>query len=121
MTPNGGLPDKATQGSVLDLVEYIKPYLKDKNKLSLKTSRILYLEELTKYIEEITKQLPIIVLEDGVIRQNKLRKESQRKNYKKCKYDIDDGNHRAVAYALLGKKKITALVGKRIYKNSLIY
>lgn len=117
----GGLPDTATRGSVIDTVEYIKPYLEDKNKLSLKTSRILYVEEMMKYAEEITKHVPIVVLEGGLIRHHKLLKASDRKKYKKCKYDIDDGNHRALAYGMLGKKKIKALVGKRTCKNSLLY
>lgn len=117
----GELPEEATTGCLMDTVEYIKPYLKDKNKLTLKTSRILYIEEMMKYAEEISKDIPIIVLEDNVIRYNKLRKASKRKLYKKCKYDIDDGNHRAIALALLGKNKIKALVGKRIHKSDLIY
>ncbi len=117
----GGLPDVATRGCVLDTVEYIQPYLEDKNKLSLKTSRVLYIEEMMKYAEKITKYIPIVVIEEGVIRHNKLIKASVRKNYKKCKYDIDDGNHRALAYGMLGKKKILALVGKRISKSELLY
>ena len=79
----GGLPDVATRGSVLDTVEYIKPYLEDKNKLSLKMSRVLYVEEMMKYAEKITKYIPIVVIEEGVIRHNKLIKASVRKNYKK--------------------------------------
>lgn len=117
----GGLPDAATRGSVLDTAEYIRPYLKDKRKLTLTTARILYIEEMMKYAEIISKHIPIIVLEEGVIRHHKLRKSTERKLYKKCLYDIDDGNHRALAMALLGKKEIMALVGKRIYKNPLLY
>jgi hypothetical protein len=36
-------------------------------------------------------------------------------------YDIDDGNHRLVALALSGETKVLAWVGKRIYKNNLLY
>ncbi len=117
----GGLSYEATKDSVLETANFIKPYLKDKNKLSLRTSRFLYIEEMMKYVEEINKYIPIIVLEDGVIRNNKFDKTLINKNYKKCKYDIDDGNHRAIAYALLGKKKIKAFVGKRIYKCDILY
>lgn len=117
----GGLPDRATRGSVVDAADYIKQYLKDKSKLTLKTSRVLYIEEMMKYAEEISKHIPIIVLEDGVIRHMKLIKLSQREKYKKCKYDIDDGNHRVIALALLGKNKVNAYVGKRIYKSNLLY
>lgn len=117
----GGLPDVSTRGSALDTAKFITPYLEDKNKLSLETSRILYVEKMMRYAEEITKHIPIIVMEGGVIRHNKLIKLSEKKRYKKCKYDIDDGNHRALAYGLLGKKKILALVGKRVSKNNLLY
>jgi hypothetical protein len=117
----GGLPDEATRGCVLDTVEYIKAYLEDKSKLTLKTSRILYVEEMMKYAEEITRHVPIVVLQGGVIRHNKLIKSVQRRKYRKCKYDVDDGNHRALAYGLLGKKKILALVGRRAYKSNLLY
>ena len=117
----GKLPDKATVGTLMDTVEYIRPLLEDKRKLTLKTSRVLYIEELMGYAEEISKYIPIIVMQDHVIRHNKLRRASVMKLYKKTKYDIEDGNHRAVALALLGKKKVKALVGKKIYKSSLIY
>ncbi len=117
----GGLPDEMTRGSVTEAAELIRPYLKDKNKLTLATARILYIEEMMKFAEKITAQIPIVVLEDGVIRQMKLRKPINLKNYKKCKYDIDDGNHRALALALLGKTTVQALVGKRIYKSPLLY
>jgi hypothetical protein len=117
----GGLPDEMTRGSVTDAANLIRPYLTDKNKLTLATARILYIEEMMKFAEEITQHIPIVVLEDGVIRQMKLQKPENLKNYKKCIYDIDDGNHRALALALLGKTTVRALVGKRIYKSPLLY
>lgn len=117
----GGLPHEITKGSISDTVDKIRPLLEDKNKLSIATGRLLYIEELMKYVEDIIDFIPIIVMEDGVIRHNKLRPVAQRRKYKKCKYDIDDGNHRATALGLLGKKKVLALVGKRIYKNKILY
>ena len=117
----GGLPHNITKGSILDTVDAIKPLLENKNKLSINTGRLLYIEELMKYVEDIIDYIPIIVMEDAVIRHNNLRPLAQRKKYKICKYDIDDGNHRATALALLGKKKVLALVGKRIYKNNILY
>jgi hypothetical protein len=117
----GGLPHNISKGSVIDAIELIKPLLENKDKLSISTGRLLYIEELMKYVKDIVKYIPIIVMEDHVIRHNKLRPISQRKKYIKTKYDIDDGNHRALSFALLGNKKITALVGKRIYKNKILY
>ena len=115
----GGLPDVATKGSILDTVNFIKPYLEDKNKLTLRTSRVLYIEEMMKYADKIVKYIPIIVMKGGVIR-NKLRRASLRKGYKKCKYDIDDGNHRVLAYGMLGNTKIQALVGTRTGKKNFL-
>ena len=106
---------------LVDTVEKIKPLLEDKNKLSITTGRLLYIEELMKYVEEIINYIPIIVMEGHVIRHNRLRPILQQKKYKKTRYDIDDGNHRATALGLLGKKKVLALVGKRIYKNNILY
>jgi hypothetical protein len=117
----GGLPDAATRGNILETAEYLRPFLEDKQRLTLATGRVLYLEEMMQHVRDIAKHVPIIVLEEGVIRHNKLIKPAMKKLYARCKYDIDDGNHRALALALLGETKMKALVGKRIYKNSLLY
>ncbi len=116
----GGLPDIATRGSVVDTATYVEKKLKEKH-LTKKNKRAKYIEKMVPFAELITAHVPLIVLEDGVIRHNKLIPISESKRYKHCKYDIDDGNHRAVALALLGKKEIKALVGKRIYKSPLLY
>ena len=116
----GGLPDAATRGSVVDTAAYVEKKLKGK-RLTKKDMRAKYIEKMTPFAELITEHVPLIVIEDGVIRHNKLIPISQSKKYEHCKYDIDDGNHRAVALALLGKTEVKALVGKRIYKSPLIY
>lgn len=117
----GDLPDKFTHGSVIDTSNAVKDLLENRSKIKYKTSRVLYIEEMMETAKLILMYIPLIVLEDGVIRNNKLRKTSDKKLYKKCKYDIDDGNHRAVALALTGEKNVLAFVGKRIYKNKLLY
>ncbi len=116
----GGLPYEFTQGNVVETAKLIQNLLDDKNKLTYKTSKVLYIEELKDVAVLIAKYFPIIVLEDNVIRNNKFG-DKKTPLHKKCKYDIDDGNHRAIAYALLGIKTIPALVGKRIYKSDLLY
>ena len=116
----GGLPDIATRGSAVDTATYIKKQLTGK-RLTKKNLRAKYIEKMIPFAELITEYVPLIVLEDGVIRHNKLIRSAQSKQYEHCKYDIDDGNHRAVALAILGKKTVKALVGKRIYKSPLIY
>lgn len=117
----GGLPAAATYGTVEETAEYIRPYVTGKKAMSLKMKRSLYIEKLGNFAEIITEQVPIIVFEGGLIRHNKLISERLRKPYKRCKYDIDDGNHRAVSLALRGKKEVLALVGRRTHKNKLLY
>jgi hypothetical protein len=117
----GGLPAAATYGTVIDTANYIRPYLDGKKKMIPKIKRALYIKRLGNFAEIITEHVPIIVFEDGIIRHGKLIPEPLRKPYKKCKYDIDDGNHRAVSLALDGKKKVWALVGKRTHKSNLLY
>lgn len=117
----GELPYEVTYGNILDTAAYVDRYLKNKNLLTWKTSKILYMERMLPYIKVLSTHLPIIVLEGNVIRNNKLWEEDVLKKSKLCKYDIDDGNHRAIALALTGAKTIKAYVGKRIYKNDLIY
>lgn len=117
----GSTPTKFSTGSILDTADTIKPYLEDKNLLTLETSRILYIENLMKYVEILNKHVPIIVFEDNLVRHNKFNKKKDLKSFQKTKYDIDDGNHRAVALALLGHTKINALVGKRKFPNPILY
>ena len=116
----GGLPDVATRGSAVDTAAYVEKRLKAKH-LTNRDLRAKYIAKMVPFAELITEHVPLIVVEDGVIRHNKLIPLAQRKRYEHCKYDIDDGNHRAVALALLGKKTVKALVGKRIYKSPLLY
>ncbi len=117
----GGLPKEMTYGSVTDTAQQLLPYLEDKTKLTVEVAKVLYIERLKEYAELITEYIPLVVMEGGVIRHMKLYKDESQKKFKKTKYDIDDGNHRAIAYALLGKKEIVALVGTRNYKNDLMY
>ncbi len=117
----GNLPDKFTHGSVIDTSIAIKDLLENRSKIKFNTSRVLYIEEMMENASLISKYIPPILMEGGVIRNNKLRSNYDKKLYKKCKYDVDDGNHRIVALALSGEKTILAWVGKRIYKNKLLY
>ena len=117
----GGLPESFTNGSVVDTANTIKPYLEDKNKLNHSLSRLLYIENLIPYAEIITKHIPLNVFTGSIIRRNKLMIPKYITDTKDCKYDIEDGNHRAVAMALKGKTKIKAFIGTRIYKNPYVY
>ncbi len=117
----GNLPPQATYGNAEDTAQYVKYLLDNKNLITLETARVLYIENLTKYAPIIAKHLPIIVFEGDIIRHNKIRRPIHLENYQKCKYDINDGNHRCVALSLLGYKTITALVGKRKFKNDLMF
>ncbi|MGD9276106.1 MAG: hypothetical protein PVJ67_02950 [Candidatus Pacearchaeota archaeon] len=110
-----------SKGNVFDTAKMIKPYIKNKNKLTWNLNKILYLEGFLKYAEIINEYFPMIVLEDHVIRHAKYHDKSIRNSHKKTKYDIDDGCNRAIALALNGERKVLALVGKRIYKSPYVY
>ncbi len=117
----GNLPEYFTYGNVADTAGHVKELLENRDKITYKTSRVLYIDELVNTSELIFKYIPPIVVEGGLIRNNKLRDSKNKENYKKCKYDIDDGNHRILARYLSGEKTVLAWVGKRIYKNNLLY
>lgn len=117
----GGLPDAATRGSVMDTAAYLRRHLASKKKAGPQLTRALRLEKLEQFSEIITEYVPIVVFEGGVIRHNKLATAAQRKRYMRCRYDIDDGNHRAVLAALHDETEVPALVGTRIIKNDLLY
>lgn len=114
----GGLKEEYTTGNLIDTKDMIKKILDNKEHISFNDRRALYIEELTYNVEELVDKLPIIVYKDHIIRENKYSFWDPKK-YKKCTYDIDDGNHRALAYALLGKKKIKAYVGTPKIKSEL--
>ena len=63
-------------------------------------NHLLRIIPLSKYLD---KHLPIICVQGGIIRQ--------RFPYKKQRYDIDDGCHRAICLAFLGKTFVNAYVG----------
>ncbi len=114
-----GLPLEATYGSPLDVAQYVAKFLTDKNRLTWKTHRALYIEQLSQYAEIIAKYIPMIVLDGGVIRNTNVAILKDTKKFRRFTYDIDDGNNRAVALVLLGIKSTNALVGKRIHKSEL--
>jgi hypothetical protein len=117
----GGLPPAATYGTVLDTAKYIRPYLTSKKRMVAKMKKAVYIQKLGAFAELITEYVPIVVFEGSIIRHHKLSSAASRKPYKHCKYDIDDGSHRAVALALQGKTQILALVGKRTIKSDLLF
>lgn len=116
----GWFSDKVTKGNVLEATHHIEKILLGK-KNTKEYKRALYIKNMTQYVAIINEYVPIIVLEDHVIRHELLISKDQRKMYKKCTYDVDDGNHRAIALALSGETKVKAFVGKRVYKNPLLY
>jgi hypothetical protein len=95
--------------------------IEEKRKSKIDFKRIRRAIKLGNLNEVINEYVPIIVYEGGIIRHNKMIPAPKRKPFKRCKYDIDDGNHRAISLALEGKKDIFALVGKRVHKSDLLY
>lgn len=117
----GGLPLKLTFGTVVDTATELSKHRAGRKKLSVEVAKALYIYRLMDYADLIAEFIPIIVMEGGVIRHMKLYEDDNQKKFKRTKYDIDDGNHRAIAHVLQGKKEIVALVGKRMFKNPMMY
>lgn len=113
------LPEEATYGSVVETAKYVRYYIHNKDKLSWDNHRVLYIERVMEYADVISRFVPVVLFEGGVIRNNHNDKTIHKDKLKKLRYDIDDGNNRSVALALLGKKRVLALVGTRIHKSDL--
>lgn len=83
-------------------------YKKKKKKISKYTS-------IRKHADIIYRLFPIILVENG-FRADYINlggdiKEAGIK-YTKTKYDIDDGNHRAISFAMFGITEIKCFVGR---------
>ena len=115
----GGLPYSYTKGTLEDTAIKLQKLIENKNLLSLSTLEALYIEELMPAASIINRHVPIIIMEDSVIRSHKLS--CKNKIYDKTLYDIEDGNHRAVCHYLNGAHRINAFVGKKLYKNPILY
>jgi len=101
----GGLPKEWTDNSLAYTARLVKKGLENKDKRIRKRSR---------------RVLPIIMLFEKIIKRDKYslpvifqRKVSpvKRRGLKKMPFEIDDGNMRAIAFAMKGDKKIKAYVG----------
>lgn len=93
-----GYPDEACKGDVVETAEW----LRHTSEQPLKRKKLLTMADRWMTILHF---LPPILVPGGTIR-------GRHEDYKQTKYDIDDGNHRAVAAALDGAESIIAFVGK---------
>lgn len=107
----GGLPKEWTDNSLAHTAELVKKGLESKDRRIRKRSR---------------RVLPIIMLFEKMIKTDKYslpiifqRKVSpvKRRGLKKMPFEIDDGNMRAIAFAMNGDKKIKAYIG--VKKNKI--
>jgi len=112
-TTSGNLPDTARKikmilhGKVSEWPSTVKPHIPDKIIHSIYSIR--------HYADIIYRLFPIVLTEKGKAtrraRENKKARERYGFDYSITKYDIEDGDHRAVAFALMGIKKIKCFVG----------
>ncbi len=101
----GGLPLIWTKGSVAETAKLVADGIKNNDKKIQKRSRIAIpaIIALKKAIQKDAYSFPI-VFESG-------QGTNGRKGLPKTKFDLDDGNMRAIAYAASGDKKIKVYVG----------
>jgi len=102
----GGLPMSWTHSSLFETAKKVKEGLKTETKEIKKRSRVAIPAILTfKTIIKKEKYLLPIIFSGGT------GTNGRRKQVAKQKFDIDDGNMRAVAFAISGDKKIKAYIG----------
>lgn len=118
----GGIDPFTTCGNLLDTKDKIIDLIKNthkfkwpiKSNLPDKSLSRLVLEE--KHADLIFRFYPIIVTAKGPNTRRVNADRTTRKQlgfgYKITPYDIEDGNHRATAFALFGIKKIKCFVGR---------
>lgn len=101
----GGLPREWTRGSLIQTSRLVKEGLEDNSKLVRKRAkRILpIIIKLKSTIQRHKYSLPIIFERKISI--------VKRPGLKKMPFEIDDGNVRAIAYAISGDKTFRAYVG----------
>ena len=73
------------------------------------------------YADIIYRLFPIIIMQRGKLTRRVIKNNETKKqfgfSYKVTKYDIDDGSHRALAFALLGIKRLKCFVGSSLYNS----
>lgn len=114
------LPIEMTYGSAVDTARAVREILEERTKITWENHRVLYIENMMRYAESITKYIPLLLLDGGTIRGMKASMLKDGKNFKTLPYDIDDGNNRAVALAILGETRVMALVGRTPRRNPLL-
>lgn len=124
----GGIDQFTTCGNLLDTKEKIIDLIKNTHKfkwpikpnLPDKSLSRLALEE--KYADFIFRFYPIIVTAKGPdtrrVQAGRLAKKQLGFGYKITPYDIEDGNHRATAFALFGIRKIKCFVGRGLVTDT---
>jgi len=115
----GGVDHIFTTGNLADTVKQIR---RSEHKLPEKIS--VKLQSIMSYADIIYRLFPIILTQKGRetrrIQANRyLRENNPTIRYLETKYDVMDGSHRAVAYALTGIKKIKCFVGYGLEKDTL--
>ncbi|MBD3300447.1 MAG: hypothetical protein GF347_03790 [Candidatus Moranbacteria bacterium] len=112
-----GIPDNFCVGNLCQTAECIKRLLKKKDRKYQKLFEKI--DKLLPYVKIINRYLPLIVIKNGNIRTS--RRNFNFFKYHQTLYDIDDGNHKAIALALLGEKSANAYVGERVFNNEILF
>ncbi|MBU0628521.1 MAG: hypothetical protein KKC75_04985 [Nanoarchaeota archaeon] len=91
-------------------------------KPNLPEERIAKFISIRKHADIIYKLFPIILTEKGPrtrrVNANKWAKENLGFGYKVTQFDIEDGNHRAMAYSMFGIRRIRCFVGTGLTTDS---
>lgn len=117
----GSLPIEFTLENIPEVAKMVKLYRQGevnvRNENKEKTEkRAAKLESMVQYVDFVRPNFPLILFPGGEVRENDYNIHARENNLplvKIFRYDIDDGNNRAVSYVLAGLKDAPVFIGKR--------
>lgn len=126
----GGIDHFTTCGNLLETGAKINDLIHgthkfqwpETSKSNLPGKRIAKFISIRKHADIVYRLFPIILTEKGSrtrrVNANMWAKENLGFGYKVTQFDIEDGNHRAMAYSMFGIRKIRCFVGTGLTTDS---
>ncbi len=116
-----GLPIEFTTGNIPETAKMLREFKNGRinvsNKLADKTKYcVKKVGSIIRNIDFIYQNFPLILFPGGEVREKDYNNWAKENNEPLCEiyeYDIDDGNNRAVSYALTGLKDAPVYIGAR--------
>ena len=111
-----GLDIRLTTGNILETADGIRIVRQEKSNLYVPEKFWAKLDSLEENLDFIYPNFPLVLFPGGEVREKDYNTWARENSEPLCrifKYDIDDGNNRAVAYALSRFNEASVFVGVR--------